>query len=199
MNVYICRHGQTHWNQQQKLQGQFESELTELGINQALDLSSVASKWNISAVMSSSLIRAKQTAQICAESLSLPYYSDSAFNERNFGDWQGCFRKDLTNYTQFRKDCYFSPETRPNSSGESTEEVRNRFTKGLLTFRAKHPSIECAMLISHGDAIDCFVSMFAHPHRLQNCQYIKVEIKKDNTFKYLSTNVEKSKFLEDNL
>ena len=38
MELHFIRHGQTNWNEEHRVQGQSESELTELGIQQARDL-----------------------------------------------------------------------------------------------------------------------------------------------------------------
>ncbi|MEE3238669.1 MAG: histidine phosphatase family protein, partial [Pseudomonadota bacterium] len=35
MKLHLIRHGQTNWNEERRVQGQKESQLTELGMQQA--------------------------------------------------------------------------------------------------------------------------------------------------------------------
>lgn len=192
MNIYICRHGQTYWNAQGILQGQMQSKLNATGVEQAHELSSLAEKWCIDKILSSKLQRSKQTAEICAKHNKSSVDSFSAFNERNFGWWQGVERKKLTRFTSFRRRCYDNINLAPNLMGESTNDVRERFTKQLIDCARFYKGNKNLLLISHGDAIDCFLTGFTKPHRLTNCQYVHLHYV-DNVFKVASTNSNLSK------
>ena len=165
--AYLCRHGQTHWNQHKILQGQLNSPLTELGEQQAESLGQRAQQWNIGKVASSSLGRAVQTATICARQLKVTQSEYPLLAERHFGDWQGQPATGLTEYQQFREIRYEQPDTRPPGRGESTNMVIERLTAGL-TALAEQESARRILIISHGDALACLAGTFGQRKALKN-------------------------------
>ncbi|MFM2480705.1 histidine phosphatase family protein [Celerinatantimonas sp. YJH-8] len=91
---YVIRHGQTQYNAEQRLQGQCNSNLTELGCRQAqavgesLAARVFAEDWTI---VSSPLGRAVQTAHLIAKAISYPESDiqlDDRLMEFNLGDWE---------------------------------------------------------------------------------------------------------------
>ncbi|RXJ71870.1 hypothetical protein CS022_19075 [Veronia nyctiphanis] len=92
--IILARHGQTEWNKVKRLQGSKNSPLTELGIAQAHNVSTLVSKLvdRQEAVMfSSPLGRALDTAKIIEA--SLPSVSDMTIEpllkEYSYGHWEG--------------------------------------------------------------------------------------------------------------
>ena len=95
--LYILRHGQTVWNAEHRVQGRFDSPLTEKGreharmqrkILESLDLS------NFDA-FSSPQGRAFHTASIALEGVFDRIHTDAALCEISAGDWDGLARRDL--------------------------------------------------------------------------------------------------------
>ena len=87
--LIIVRHGQTQWNIANIRQGHLDSELTDIGIAQAKALAQRLLRERFSALYSSDLGRAVQTAQIIAEApVRLSYFSSlfvkCLVNCRNF-------------------------------------------------------------------------------------------------------------------
>ena len=78
-HFYIFRHGQTIWNAEGRPQGQSETPvpLTLIGVEQAHRLAQKLSDKKIKLIVSSDLLRAKQTAEIVAEELKVPVNSIS--------------------------------------------------------------------------------------------------------------------------
>src|ERR1044071_3382976 len=72
--LILIRHGQTDWNAENRVQGQANSPLNELGRLQAKELSEklVFEHSDISAVYSSDLDRAYDTAKETADRFNLP-------------------------------------------------------------------------------------------------------------------------------
>ena len=171
-NFYLCRHGQTVWNSQRILQGHLESELTQKGVEQAYALAKQANSWDIDLVVSSHLKRAKHTASICAEFLSVEHHTYNDIAERNFANWQGQKIAEIDGFREFRESCYKFVDNKPNEAAESTREVRNRF-QSILEEIAKQQSVSANILVvSHGDALDCVLSQWTHPQYLKNGQYV---------------------------
>ena len=88
MKLYIVRHGKTDWNIMGLLQGQTNIELNEEGINDARKLSKEINLNEIDLCISSSLERAKQTAEILTNN-KIKIISDNMIVERGFGDYEG--------------------------------------------------------------------------------------------------------------
>ena len=91
MRVLLARHGQTDWNAAGKIQGVSDVPLNERGREQAAVLAGrVLDAGAISAVYTSPLKRARETAEIIGRRLGLEPVPVGALTELNFGDWEGC-------------------------------------------------------------------------------------------------------------
>ena len=91
MRVLLARHGQTDWNAAGKIQGVSDVPLNERGREQAAALvGRVLDAGAISAVYTSPLKRARETAEIIGRHLGLEPVPVGALTELNFGDWEGC-------------------------------------------------------------------------------------------------------------
>lgn len=90
MKIFIVRHGQ---DDDSARGGWSNVSLTDLGIKQSADLAdeiiNKSDEYNIGMIISSDLTRAKQTALIISQKLSLPVKYDIAFREVNNGDLAG--------------------------------------------------------------------------------------------------------------
>ena len=90
MKIYIARHGQ---DDDSVRGGWSDCSLTDLGVKQSVDLAdeilSKSDEYNIGMIVSSVIIRAKQTALIISEKLSVPVKYDMDFREVNNGDLAG--------------------------------------------------------------------------------------------------------------
>ncbi len=69
MKLYLVRHGETDWNRERRLQGQTDIPLNENGIRQAQETAEQLRDVTWDGMVYSSLARARQTAQIIAETL----------------------------------------------------------------------------------------------------------------------------------
>jgi broad specificity phosphatase PhoE len=88
--IYLVRHGQSEWNTQGLMQGVTSGvPLTKKGVNQARELEKKFKGVKFSAIFSSDLMRARQTAQIIAFRRKLAVITTRALRERNFGDYEG--------------------------------------------------------------------------------------------------------------
>jgi len=69
---YFVRHGQTDWNRENKVMGQIDIPLNEVGLKQAQIVAKNIAHIEISHIVSSPLKRAKQTSEIIAATLNRP-------------------------------------------------------------------------------------------------------------------------------
>jgi 2,3-bisphosphoglycerate-dependent phosphoglycerate mutase len=91
MTTRICfiRHGETDWNAEKRIQGQTDIPLNETGRGQALAMAFNAAHHDFSAIYSSDLCRAYETAQMVAARRGLEVKTLSQLRERHFGKFQG--------------------------------------------------------------------------------------------------------------
>jgi 2,3-bisphosphoglycerate-dependent phosphoglycerate mutase len=89
MLLYLVRHGQSLYNAERRIQGQFDIGLSPFGLRQSIALAAAFSTLAIDAVYASPLSRAMQTAGPIAEDLRLPVHTDDRLKEINAGVFQG--------------------------------------------------------------------------------------------------------------
>ncbi|CDQ46778.1 MAG: histidine phosphatase family protein [Mycolicibacterium neoaurum] len=87
--LVLLRHGQTEWNAGSRMQGQIDTDLTELGRNQAAAAAEVLAKRQPLAIVSSDLRRALDTATALGDRAGVPVRVDQRLRETHLGDWQG--------------------------------------------------------------------------------------------------------------
>ncbi|KQR64766.1 histidine phosphatase family protein [Frigoribacterium sp. Leaf172] len=71
MRLELIRHGQTDWNLNDKLQGSSDIPLNETGRGQAIEAAGLLAGADWSAIVSSPLGRARETARIIADTLGI--------------------------------------------------------------------------------------------------------------------------------
>lgn len=87
--LVLLRHGQTEWNAGSRMQGQLDTDLTDLGRDQAAAAAEVLAKRQPVAIVSSDLRRALDTATALGERSGVPVRIDERLRETHLGDWQG--------------------------------------------------------------------------------------------------------------
>jgi broad specificity phosphatase PhoE len=87
--LVMLRHGQTDFNAGSRMQGQLDTELSELGRAQAVAAAEVLGKMQPLLIVSSDLRRAYDTAIKLGERTGLKVSVDDRLRETNLGDWQG--------------------------------------------------------------------------------------------------------------
>lgn len=95
--LYILRHGETEWNVLGRLQGRFDSPLTERGVAQSRAQRDILRQRNLSqfAAISSPQGRAVATARIALGGLISAIRTDDALSEIGLGDWAGASRAEM--------------------------------------------------------------------------------------------------------
>jgi len=87
--LVMLRHGQTDFNLGSRMQGQLDTELTELGRAQAVAAAEALAKHQPLLIVSSDLRRAYDTAVALGERTGLRVRVDDRLRETHLGDWQG--------------------------------------------------------------------------------------------------------------
>ncbi len=86
---WFMRHGETDWNRDGLIQGSTDVPLNATGRAQAADAAVILAGRGITAVWSSPLQRARETADVVAAALGLPVTVDEGLREAGFGTHEG--------------------------------------------------------------------------------------------------------------
>jgi broad specificity phosphatase PhoE len=130
--VILIRPGETDWNRDERWQGWVASPLNQHGRQQALALAKYVRNIGMSALYTSDLMRAVQTADILAESLSYTPIPDSRWRERDIGKWQGMTQDEMrTWYTDEFQKLQADIENFRIPGGESRADVRKRVNEAF--------------------------------------------------------------------
>ena len=88
-HAFLLRHGETPLSTERRFSGRGDPELTDKGIAQARAAAARFAGRDITAVVSSPLRRAAQTATAVAEVAGGAVVTDADLAETDFGDWEG--------------------------------------------------------------------------------------------------------------
>ncbi|MFO7320780.1 MAG: histidine phosphatase family protein [Chloroflexota bacterium] len=150
--VYLIRHGQTAWNVEGRWQGFEATPLNAVGLEQARAL---AAYWptRLSAIYSSDLARAWQTAEILATAQGIRPIADERLREFNLGIFQGLTWEEMqrrypAEADAFRADYmgYVVP------GGESRRQLQRRAVEAFNEIVARNDGPEIA-IVSHGGTL----------------------------------------------
>jgi probable phosphoglycerate mutase len=153
--IIAVRHGETAWNVAARIQGQMDVGLNDTGRWQAKRVGEALAAEQISAVYSSDLGRAQQTAQSIADVTGVPVVPDEGLRERGFGMFEG---KTITEIHENWPDQAQNwrkriPEWAPPEGGESLLQLRERVTRTLHALASRHPG-EQIVVVAHGGVLD---------------------------------------------
>src|SRR5687767_11626324 len=87
--LYLIRHGQSAGNAEGRFGGHGPTPLSDLGLRQAEVTAEQLTKEGISAIYSSDLHRAVQTAEFLSRATGVPVKTTKAFRERHVGVLEG--------------------------------------------------------------------------------------------------------------
>ncbi len=153
--VIAIRHGETDWNASARLQGQTDIPLNARGQDQAQRLAAALRGEPLSAIYSSDLARAAQTADAVGAVLGLPVAQDQGLRERAFGIFEGLTPTEVglqwpeQNRRWRQRDADFGPQ-----GGEVLREFHARCVDTVTRLAGEHLGQSIA-IVAHGGVLDC--------------------------------------------
>lgn len=152
--VLVVRHGESTWNAIRKWQGQADPPLTERGERQArLAVGAAIEHGPFDAIASSTLQRARRTAEIISEGLAADgstselLEADADLAERAAGAWEGLTRAEI----EEQYPGYLEHDRRPEGY-ELDDSVVARASRALCGL-ARANSGRRLLVVSHGGVI----------------------------------------------
>ncbi|MBR1948829.1 MAG: histidine phosphatase family protein [Alphaproteobacteria bacterium] len=153
-DFYIFRHGESTYNIAGKIQGQTnDSELTDLGKEQAENIGKKLKNKGVEIIVTSPLFRAVQTAELVNRSIEKNIVEDNRFTEVDVGVVEGMnyldvkekyskeFEKMHSHGIDYDESCY--------PDGETRKQVRARVFEGL-EYWAANDKYKTIAVSSHG-------------------------------------------------
>jgi broad specificity phosphatase PhoE len=155
---YICRHGETENNRDQKLAGWLDSPLTERGLENVQATLVKLKGIEFDRIQTSDLGRAVVTAELIAKGLSFSgeIIHSKALREVNYGDWGGMsYKEAISQFPRSDKATDFAP---PN--GESLRDMQTRVVVYLHSLNKSSPE-QTILLSAHDGTIKAIYAAFA--------------------------------------
>lgn len=156
MELHLVRHGQTNWNEERRSQGQSDSVLTDLGVQQAKDLGQRIKDIPFDAVYCSSSVRTRQTADHAfADQPELHQnivYLDS-LREIFLGPWEGILYDDIEKeHPESYQHFWQKPHLFAVPGAESFSDLQSRAVAQIKSI-AETQQGKTVALVSHGALI----------------------------------------------
>jgi 2,3-bisphosphoglycerate-dependent phosphoglycerate mutase len=137
--LFLFRHGETDWNREGRLQGHTDTSLNATGLAQAHALAEKLQPHRLDAVVSSDLSRALTTAQIVAETLGIPVFTEPGLREVDVGAAEGLLWAEAkTRFGEGLTERWYSDGDVAFPGGETGIATRLRGLAGLRRFTARH-------------------------------------------------------------
>ena len=158
IKLYLVRHGETDGNVQQWYQGSTDVPLNARGIAQAKCLSQFLKQVHFDGIYSSTLQRARLTAELVAKPHGLQVQSYDELREINFGVWEGHTYKEITEQWPGEIEAFYDSDGKlPAHGGESFLEVEQRITAKTKEILSHHKDGDTVLIASHGASIRCLL------------------------------------------
>jgi len=152
--LLLLRHGESTWNDEQRWQGRCDPPLTDRGVRTAQRRAPDLLPFGFDLVCASTLTRARRTAEILAEGLSLgPPLLDDRLVERDVGAWAGLTDREIAarwpgQPAAWRRD----DDAATPAGGETSSAVTARVTACLLDLVTAHPG-KRLLIVTHGGVV----------------------------------------------
>ena len=153
--IILIRHGETEWNRLHRFQGRSDLPLNSKGHKQAQALAIALKNETITAIYSSPLKRAVETAlHIGSFHPSAPLIKEAGLMEMDLGDFEGMEAQHWREqHQEFRRTWEKTPGNLPMPGGESLEQVQHRAVDVLMNISESHLPESTLLICSHNFVI----------------------------------------------
>jgi broad specificity phosphatase PhoE len=158
--LLFIRHGETSWNVEHRLPGQLPGiSLTEKGIQQVKQLAEALAAIPISAIISSPLERACETAEILVEGRDLRIYTEPALMDTDVGRWAGKTIEEVSKNDPAWKEFVHNPTVAPEGI-ETFPALQERVVAAVERWRATEGIGAYPAFVAHADVIKVLLAHY---------------------------------------
>jgi probable phosphoglycerate mutase len=149
--LLLVRHGETDWNRDERFQGHADPPLNDTGRAQARALANDLGRERIDAIYTSDLARARETAELIAEGVGVPFILEPRLREVDVGEWQGLRRPEIA---ERFPDGMRNWHERGHGweRGETYEQLAERVLEAVEWIVNRHPGGR-VVVVGHGGTI----------------------------------------------
>lgn len=154
-NWFLVRHGETEWNTERRLQGHTneKSPLNENGRAQARAAAQKLKGRTIDLILSSDLLRAKETAEIIGSELNTEVILDKGLRETDYGIFEGTTKEErIEKGTQEAFEKFYEGKIENSEYGESLHEFERRIRSVIQRHKDAHGH-KNVVIVTHGGFI----------------------------------------------
>jgi probable phosphoglycerate mutase len=152
--LVVIRHGETEWNRERRMQGTTDTRLSDLGRAQARALGVRLASHGFTALYSSDLSRARDTAHAIAEHTGRSVVTDPRLQERRFGIFEGLLAAEIkSRYPEEHARFASRDPDYEVPGGESASAFTARCLGCLSEIAGRHPGEE-VVVVTHGLVLD---------------------------------------------
>jgi len=158
--LLLIRHAESTWNAEGRIQGWADPPLSETGLDQARRLARrlVADGHAITAIYSSPLLRARQTAEQLSQALGLPVQTDDRLKENDVGQLTGLTGLEVEQqFPEWIAARRASLEWTPAPEGEGRDRFAGRAVAVMMDIVARHAD-QTVAVVSHGGTLGVYLA-----------------------------------------
>src|SRR5829696_602889 len=149
--IILWRHGRTEWNVENRFQGQADIPLDSVGRAQAERTASMLAGYRPSALYSSDLSRAYNTAAALAALTGLEVQTDKRLREIHVGSWEGLLGDEIrARDPELAEQVWRGEDVRRSPTGESPQEVADRVAEALTDIAETADDGSTISVVTHG-------------------------------------------------
>lgn len=154
--LVFLRHGQTANNFELRIQGSQNTELNDVGRQQAADVAVHLANLKITRIVSSDLSRAHETASIVGDFIGVPVETDERLRERGYGVWEGLTSPEIRE--QYPEEWLrWRQGEEPGAPGVQTRDENGDLVAAavaeIVAAANESDDDEVVLIVSHGSAI----------------------------------------------
>jgi alpha-ribazole phosphatase len=187
VRIILVRHGETDDNNNMKLSGHIDSELSSLGLSQSQKTTNLLKNYNIDFIYSSPSSRAIGTIKNLSKEKNLDIIINNDLKEINFGDFEGkTFKEIESSYSEEFDNMLRLGFDYKYPNGESLIEFHNRISLYIENI-IKENRDKSILICTHAGVIRCILShLLSKGHeyhwnfKIDNCSVSIIEI--ENNF-----------------
>jgi len=151
--LYIIRHAEAEGNLYRRIHGQYDSPVTDMGLQQIAALGRRFADIPIDAVYSSDMVRTQSTARAVSVPRTLPIHTTPALREAGMGRWEDLPWAQVEREEPEQLRCFARDPARWDiGSNESFQALTERVTAAVAAISARYPG-QTVAIFTHGNAI----------------------------------------------
>jgi broad specificity phosphatase PhoE len=148
IHFYYVNHGQTLFNQYNRMQGVSDSALTERGINEAIASANALKDIELNAIYTSPMTRCIETAMQIAHDRNIEPISLEGLREIDFGQFEGVVRD---NWLEEIKEHRINHDDWSDVGGESQKDFEQRFEHMMIKLVSASRNGSNIVMVGHSE------------------------------------------------